>query len=579
LGEHSRFLNDDDKKVGTLPMATFESKYASPLSSNFEKLLSESVDEALSSLGESYKQEFYFSLEESFGIKKQDIPNKIDVFERAIEKSLGSKADALENLIINLLIEKIGKISERDEDVGFRFAERVRHIREYLYKDLISNMQSGLAVFRFDNLTDLNSFRLVVANSMAEKMVGMENAVGKNITEICPAFLSSDVQNSLIDAIRSERARNLGKIQCREGQNDSLFFSVAAFPLSKGYIGLIFKNIAPSKYIDEVPQEREQPKADVEEEKLWRWDADVEGQQQSYQRRSLAQEMSARKEIGSKSHAKFFSMRGRDYLKLGDAFKARAFFRKAEEEYRILEDLNEAFESASVRLETYFFEDKIKVQEFFRDIEEYFQRYKDYSMHERFVENQAHFCQWKGYQQSEEHKFDDAKQSYLQAEKMFLTLGQEDRAIFNSSRFILICKGENKKEAFTEAAKDFLERYREYSGNRHYKEILAHYLADKASESEEVSATAELLDKAEKLFLEVGQRQLAFENACKFLDLYWDNINLENKASVQKCLETTERFFEEYKDFSETNYVRRRLAKYYLVQARTLASQLKNVLH
>jgi len=578
LGEYTRSLNDDDEKVGTLTMAPLGDNYASPLSKNFEKLLSESVDEALSSLGESRKQEFYFQLEENFGIKKQDIPHKIDAFERAIEKMLGSKADVLENLIVSLLSERIGRISELDRFAGFEFTKRVRHIREQLYKDLICNMQSGLAVFHFGNLADLNSFRLVAANSTAEKMVGIENAVGKSITEICPELLSTDTQSILIDMIRTGRARNLGNIQRSKGQNHSAFFSVAAFPLSNDYIGLIFKGFAPSKYVEEVPQEGEQPKVDVEEEKLWRWERDSQGLQQDLQRRSRAQELWTWKEIGSKSHAWFFSTRGREYLELGDTSKAREFFRKAEEAYQTLDNVNEAFENASLRLKTYFLEDKIDLQGFFHATEEYLQKYKEYSMHELFIENLAHFCQWKGYQQSKEHRFDDAKESYSRAEEMFLTVRQEDRAIFNSSRLVLIYKSEGKKEEFTELAKNFLEKYREYSGNKHYKEILAHYLADEASESEEASATAELLSRAEKLFLEVGQRQLAFENACKFLDIYWSNISLENKMSVQKCLEITERFFDEYKDFSETDYCKRRLAKYYLVQARMLTSQLQNVL-
>jgi hypothetical protein len=50
----------------------------------FEELLLEAVDEALSSLGGSLGQETYLQLEESFNVKKQEIPYKTEAFAKAI---------------------------------------------------------------------------------------------------------------------------------------------------------------------------------------------------------------------------------------------------------------------------------------------------------------------------------------------------------------------------------------------------------------------------------------------------------------------------------------------------------------
>jgi hypothetical protein len=88
----------------------------------------------------------------------------------------------------------------------------------------------------------------------------------------------------------------------------------------------------------------------------------------------------------------------------------------------------------------------------------------------------------------------------------------------------------------------------------------------------------EFRSEAERLFLEINQREPAFENACKLLDLYWENTSSKDEQLTQRCLDATERFLGKYVDFSEHEYYRKRLAEYYLLQARTLASQLKQVL-
>ena len=69
----------------------------------FEKLLVEAIDESFSSLGESPKQAIPFHLENTFKIKKQNIPNRIDSFGNAFKKMLEPEADFLEALIVKKL--------------------------------------------------------------------------------------------------------------------------------------------------------------------------------------------------------------------------------------------------------------------------------------------------------------------------------------------------------------------------------------------------------------------------------------------------------------------------------------------
>jgi hypothetical protein len=74
---------------------------------SFCDTLLEAIDEAFSSLGESSKTAIYFHLENSMGIKKQEIPFRIDDFQNALEKIFGLGARLLEILFVKNLHEKI----------------------------------------------------------------------------------------------------------------------------------------------------------------------------------------------------------------------------------------------------------------------------------------------------------------------------------------------------------------------------------------------------------------------------------------------------------------------------------------
>ena len=63
----------------------------SPPNPGFRKALQEAVDEGLSSIGETAKQQLYSYLDKRFRIKRQDIPKKIGEFAKAIEEILGCR--------------------------------------------------------------------------------------------------------------------------------------------------------------------------------------------------------------------------------------------------------------------------------------------------------------------------------------------------------------------------------------------------------------------------------------------------------------------------------------------------------
>jgi len=88
----------------------------------FEKIFLEALDEGLSCLGESSKQAIYFHLEKRFGIKKVEIPFRVDDFADALEKIFGPGAKLIEIQIIKTLHRKIEaplKWDKRQQNIVF----------------------------------------------------------------------------------------------------------------------------------------------------------------------------------------------------------------------------------------------------------------------------------------------------------------------------------------------------------------------------------------------------------------------------------------------------------------------------
>jgi uncharacterized protein YjbK len=75
---------------------------------SFEELLLESIDEGLSSLGETCKQAIYFHLEKEFKLNKRDITFRIKDFAEAIENIFGVGAKVLEIRIMKNLFKNMG---------------------------------------------------------------------------------------------------------------------------------------------------------------------------------------------------------------------------------------------------------------------------------------------------------------------------------------------------------------------------------------------------------------------------------------------------------------------------------------
>jgi len=77
---------------------------------SFEQILLNAIDEALASLGENVKTSIYFHVENTFNIKREDIPQKIGDFSDALERIFSQGAKHLEVLFMKKLHTKIGLV-------------------------------------------------------------------------------------------------------------------------------------------------------------------------------------------------------------------------------------------------------------------------------------------------------------------------------------------------------------------------------------------------------------------------------------------------------------------------------------
>lgn len=79
----------------------------------------EAVDESLKSLGESVRQMIFYHLENTYSVKRQDIPKKPEAFAEGLEKIFGVGALVLEKIIVKKLYSKLGLEYEDKKDFVF----------------------------------------------------------------------------------------------------------------------------------------------------------------------------------------------------------------------------------------------------------------------------------------------------------------------------------------------------------------------------------------------------------------------------------------------------------------------------
>jgi len=80
--------------------------------SNFDSVLLEAIDETLSVYGERFKSALLTYLDTTVGMRKSDIPARIDEFARALQNLFGLGSRSLEILIMKNLHSRVGVVWE-----------------------------------------------------------------------------------------------------------------------------------------------------------------------------------------------------------------------------------------------------------------------------------------------------------------------------------------------------------------------------------------------------------------------------------------------------------------------------------
>jgi hypothetical protein len=101
VGSSSKSNNDNAETLNKPQIS------ADRISEEFDKLLLEAIDEALSSLGEAVKNSIYSHLQNDFRIKRDEIPDRICEFSDILHKIFGLGAGRLEVKCMKNICEKV----------------------------------------------------------------------------------------------------------------------------------------------------------------------------------------------------------------------------------------------------------------------------------------------------------------------------------------------------------------------------------------------------------------------------------------------------------------------------------------
>ncbi len=96
----------------------------------FNRLLLSSIDEALLTLGESARQSTYFHIEQTFEVSREEIPEKLEGFQVALEKIFGIGARYIEILIMKYLYAKVGCSFEMKNSDQLEFVRYVKAAKQ-----------------------------------------------------------------------------------------------------------------------------------------------------------------------------------------------------------------------------------------------------------------------------------------------------------------------------------------------------------------------------------------------------------------------------------------------------------------
>lgn len=122
---------------------------------------------------------------------------------------------------------------------------------EELFAEVIGAVDLGVHVYQVDDPLDPGALQLVYANSASVAATGIEphEAVGKSIRAALPILNDSQLPDSFLDIALGGDPAELGNVEHQDGDEvtPAPVFSVHAFPLPQGRVGVSFTNVTAQR--------------------------------------------------------------------------------------------------------------------------------------------------------------------------------------------------------------------------------------------------------------------------------------------------------------------------------------------
>jgi len=96
------------------------------LTAELKQSLLEAIDEGLTILGESSRDAIYFHLQSMVALKREDVPDNLELFAEGLRRIFGEGAKVIEQAVVTSVCKKL-KINEVK---GATFLERMKYAVE-----------------------------------------------------------------------------------------------------------------------------------------------------------------------------------------------------------------------------------------------------------------------------------------------------------------------------------------------------------------------------------------------------------------------------------------------------------------
>jgi len=120
---------------GMAPMKSME---------EFERILLETIDESMVQVfGETSTRVICDYLKINHGLRKEDIPENLEIFSSSLEKMFGFGATLLEKIVLKKLYMKLGLKYEEKE--GYKFLDYIKELKSQILLDYMQKIKGKIS--------------------------------------------------------------------------------------------------------------------------------------------------------------------------------------------------------------------------------------------------------------------------------------------------------------------------------------------------------------------------------------------------------------------------------------------------